>query len=218
MSTSAGEVEKCRNLQKQRAMVKLFFTFDLVDDGAVELGVGSGQVLQIPVVMRWDFGFSRQPLISGMNEKNEEKRNLRIGSCCRGDDRKTNVVKSQKNSCPKYCVLERERKNIFFFFTFSFLAKEFIWLTWGLLSAHLHSAHSQSPVRSPPCPVAGIARTLKFPLSKHPLKKNSGWLQPPVSWVVNKDPPRLIGSSSGGAWESSSRSWQSEKEFRSREK
>ena len=29
-----------------------FFTFDLVDDGAVELGVGSGQVLQIPVVIR----------------------------------------------------------------------------------------------------------------------------------------------------------------------
>ena len=31
--------------------MKLFFTFDLVDDGAVELGVGSGQVLQIPVVI-----------------------------------------------------------------------------------------------------------------------------------------------------------------------
>ena len=25
-----------------------FFTFDLVDDGAVELGVGSSQVLQVP--------------------------------------------------------------------------------------------------------------------------------------------------------------------------
>ena len=64
-----------------------------------------------------------------MNEKNEEKRNLRIGSCCRGDDGKTNValqVKSQKNPGQRNCVLEREKKNIFFFFSFSFLAKEFI--------------------------------------------------------------------------------------------
>ena len=30
----------------------LVVTFDLVDDGAVELGVGSGQVLQIPIVIR----------------------------------------------------------------------------------------------------------------------------------------------------------------------
>ena len=36
------------------------------------------------------------------------------------------------------------------------------WLTWGHRWAHQHWAHSQPPVQSPPCSVAGTARTLKF--------------------------------------------------------
>ena len=49
-----------------------------------------------------------------MNEKNEEKRNLRIGSCCRGDDGKTDValqVKSQKISWPKILCFGKGKVN-----------------------------------------------------------------------------------------------------------
>ena len=58
-----------------------------------------------------------------MNEKNEEKRNLRIGSCCRGDDGKTNValrVKSQKNSLPKILCFGKGKEEHILLFQFFF--------------------------------------------------------------------------------------------------
>ena len=86
-------------------------------------------------------------------------------------------------------------------------------LTWGHRWAHQHWAHSQPPVQSPPCSVAGTARTLKFLIivyfhhiaTKIAIQRARNGLQ-----YCEKCSPRLMGSSSGGACESSSRSWPSE--------
>ena len=92
------------------------------------------------------------------------------------------------------------------------------WFTWALRWARRRWARSRGPGRSLPWLAAGTARILAnmvmvrktelyfYQYMRKALRlKKMHFCKTVLSLVV--DLPRLIGSSSGGAWESSSRSW-----------